>query len=75
MFFLLYGETNSTKAKGGNHDVIEWYDPHKGDIRKIHHSGPDEVVYGIYEWFSSQLNTLLHIINIIMYINKTMCYC
>ena len=25
---------------------------------------PDEVAYGIYEWFSSQLNTLLHIINI-----------
>ena len=23
---------------------------------------PDEVAYGIYEWFSSQLNTLLHII-------------
>ena len=24
---------------------------------------PDEVAYGIYEWFSSQKNTLLHIIN------------
>ena len=23
---------------------------------------PDEVAYGIYEWFSSQKNTLLHII-------------
>ena len=23
MFFLLYGETSSTKAKGGNRDVIE----------------------------------------------------
>ena len=54
MFFLLYGETNSTKAKGGNRDVIERYDTHKGDIRKIRHSGPDEVAYGIYEWFSSQ---------------------
>ena len=40
MFFLLYGETNSTKAKGGNCDVIERYDTHKGDIRKIPHSGP-----------------------------------
>ena len=40
MFFLLYGETNSTKAKGGNYDVIERYDTHKGDIRKICHSGP-----------------------------------
>ena len=40
MFFLLYGETNSTKAKGGNRDVIERYDTHKGDIRKIRHPGP-----------------------------------
>ena len=40
MFFLLYGETNSTKAKGGNRDVIARYDTHKGDIRKIRHSGP-----------------------------------
>ena len=40
MFFLLYGETNSTKAKGGNRDFIERYNTHKGDIRKIHHSGP-----------------------------------
>ena len=38
--FLLYGETNSAKAKGGNRDVIERYDAHKGDIRKIRHSGP-----------------------------------
>ena len=40
MFFLLYGETNSTKAKDGNRNVIERYDTHKGDIRKIRHSGP-----------------------------------
>ena len=40
MFFLLYGETNSTKAKDGNRDVIERYDTHKGGIRKIRHSGP-----------------------------------
>ena len=40
MLFLLYGETNSTKAKGGNRDVIERYDTHKGEIRKIRHSGP-----------------------------------
>ena len=39
MFFLLHGETNSTKAKGGNRDVIERCDTHKGDIRKIRHSG------------------------------------
>ena len=54
MFFLLYGETNSTKVKGGNRDVIERYDTHKGDIRKIRHSVPDEVAYGIYEWFNFQ---------------------
>ena len=40
MFFLLYGEANSTKAKGENRDVIERYDTHKGGIRKIRHSGP-----------------------------------
>ena len=40
MLFLSYGETNSTKAKGGNHDVIERYDTHKGDTRKIRHTGP-----------------------------------
>ena len=40
MFFLLYGETNSTKTKGGNRDVIERYDTHKGDMRKIRLSGP-----------------------------------
>ena len=40
MFFLLYGETNSTRAKTGNRDVIERYDTHKGDIRKIRHSSP-----------------------------------
>ena len=37
---ISHGETNSTKAKGGNHDVIERYDTRKGDIRKIRHSGP-----------------------------------
>ena len=40
MFFLLYGETNSTKAKGANRDVIKRYDTHKGDTQKIRHSGP-----------------------------------
>ena len=40
MFFLLYGETNSTKAKVRNRDVIEPYDTHEGNIRKIRHSGP-----------------------------------
>jgi len=40
MFFSLYGETNSTKVKGGNRDDIERYDTHKGEIGKIRHSGP-----------------------------------
>ena len=39
VLFIIW-ETNSTKAKGGNRDVIERYDTHKGDIRKIRHSGP-----------------------------------
>ena len=30
---------------------------------------PDEVMYGIYEWFSSQQNTLLHIIIVIIVSN------
>ena len=45
MFFLLYGETNSTKAKGGNRD---------GHSHSYATRVPDEVAYGIYEWFSSQ---------------------
>ena len=45
MFFLLYGETNSTKAKGGNRDIIEQYDTHKGDIRKYATRVQDEVAY------------------------------
>ena len=35
MFFLLYGETNSTKAKGRNRDVTERFDTHKGDIWRM----------------------------------------
>ena len=46
MFFLLYGETNSTKAKGGNCAVIERYDTQKGDKRKIRHlAGPAERIF------------------------------
>ena len=48
MFFLLYGETNSTKAKGGNRDVIERQDTHKGDIWKIRHSGPGWSVWNLW---------------------------
>ena len=44
MFFLLLGETNSTKAKGGNRDVTERYYTHEGDMRKIRHSRPGYVL-------------------------------
>ena len=56
MFFLLYGETNSTKAKGGNRDVIDVIDTTltKVTYGKYVSRVPDEVAYGIYEWFSSQ---------------------
>ena len=43
----------STKAKGGNRDVIERYDTHKGDGKDATRV-PDEVAYGIFEWLSSQ---------------------
>ena len=54
MFFLLYGETNSTKAKGGNLDVIEHKTLKKVTYGKYATRVPDEVAYEIYEWFSSQ---------------------
>jgi len=34
----------------------------KVTYRKYATRVPDEVAHGIYEWFGSQLNTLLHII-------------
>ena len=40
VLFITDGEANSTRAKAGNRDVIERYDTHQGDIRKIRHSGP-----------------------------------
>ena len=43
-----------TKAKGGYRDVIERYDTHKVTYGKYATRVPDEVAYGIYEWFSSQ---------------------
>ena len=69
MFFLLNGETNSTKAKGGNRDVIERYDIHKGGKYATRVSY--EVAYGIYEWFSFQESTLLHIIRWFMEWGRT----
>ena len=63
-FFILYRETNATKAKDRNRDIIERYVTTltKVTYRKYATQVPDEVAYGVYEWFSSQLNTLLHII-------------
>ena len=42
--------------KGGNRDVIERYDTHNTKVTygKYATRVPDEVAYGIYEWFSSQ---------------------
>ena len=39
VLFIIW-RNQSTKAKFGNRDVIERYDTHTGDIRKIRHSGP-----------------------------------
>ena len=57
MFFLLYGETNSTKAKGGNCDSsLNDTTLKKVTYGKYATRVPDEVAYGIYmyEWFSSR---------------------
>ena len=54
MFSLLHGETNSTKVKGGNRDIIERTTLTKVAYGKYATRVPDEVAYGIYEWFSSQ---------------------
>ena len=43
MFFSLYGETNSTKAKGGNDTTLT-----KVTYGKYATRVPDEVAYGIY---------------------------
>ena len=39
VLFIIW-ETNPTKAKGRNRDVIERYNTHKRDIQQIRHSGP-----------------------------------
>ena len=39
LFIIWRNQFNKTKRRG-NRDVIELYDTHKGDIRKIRHSGP-----------------------------------
>ena len=57
MFFLLhvYGETNSTKAKGGNRDSsLNDRTLTKVTYGKYATRVLDEVAYGIYEWFSSR---------------------
>ena len=48
ILFLLYGETNSTKAKGRNRDITERYDTEtKVTYGKYATRVPDEVVCGI----------------------------
>ena len=55
MFFLLYGETNSTKPKGGGIVTsLNYTTLTKVTYGKYATRVPDEVAYGIYEWFSSQ---------------------
>ena len=56
MFFLLYGETNSTKAmqKAGIVTSLNDTTITKVTYGKYATRVPDEVAYGIYEWFSSQ---------------------
>ena len=54
MFFLLYGETISTKAKPGIETSLNDTTLTKVTYRKYATRVPDEVAYGIYEWFSSQ---------------------
>ena len=54
MFFLLYGETNSTKAKGGIVTSLNDTTLTKVTYGKYATRVPDEVAYRIYEWFSSQ---------------------
>ena len=54
MFFLLYGETNSTKQKAGIVTSLNDTTLTKVTYGKYVTRVPDEVAYGIYEWFSSQ---------------------
>ena len=54
MFFLLYGETNSTKQKAGIVTSLNDTALTKVTYRKYATLVPDEVAYGIYEWFSSR---------------------
>ena len=49
MFFLLYGETNSTKAKGGNRTSLNDTTLTKVTYGKYATWVPNEVAYGIYE--------------------------
>ena len=40
VLFIIWRLNIKHKTKGGSRDVIKRYDTHKGDIRKIRHSGP-----------------------------------
>ena len=54
MFFFLYGETNSTKQKAGIETSLNDTTLTKVTYEKYATRVPDEVAYGIYEWFSFQ---------------------
>ena len=54
MFFLLYGETNSTKQKAGIVTSLNDTTLTKVTYGKYATRVSDEVAYEIYEWFSSQ---------------------
>ena len=54
MFFLLYGETNLTKQKAVIVTSLNDTTLSKVTYGKYATRVPDEVAYGIYEWFSSQ---------------------
>ena len=66
MFFLIYGETIQKKQKAGIVTLLNDTTFTKVTYGKHATRVPDEVAYGIYEWLSSQKNTLLHIINLFM---------
>ena len=58
--YILYGDSIQQKQKAGIVTSLNDTTLTKVTYGKYATPVPDEVAYGIYEWFSSQLNTLLH---------------
>ena len=65
MFFFVYGGTNSL-----NDTTLT----ERSDTEKYATWVPDEVKYKIYMWFSSEKNTLRHIIRCVILRYKVLCY-